>query len=1252
MSADGTIKIDTKLDSSTFKSGLKQMEDIASKANDGMKTLTNTVTAGFTAAAGAVSAAGTAVVKFGSEFESSLAKASTLFGDVQVDTDVLTEKILSLSNSTGVAASAIGESLYNALSAGIPATEDMGDAMAYMESCAKIAKAGFTDVDTAVTATAKILNAYKMDVSNVDKVHKILMQTQNNGITTVGELGASLAQVTPTAAAMGVTFDQVGAALATMTAAGTPTAQATTQLNSLFAELGKSGTVASENLRTMSLCSNFAHMGFDKIVESGIPAEKLIEVFGEQIKEFNGEIQSVEDIDKFVEGLNQLEKEGYISAQSFQEMMDSGKDLNYVLNLMVGYAEASDKSMLDMFSSVEAGKAALAMSGQNAEAFTNNLAAMSTEADVVGVAYEKVSNTFEVNSQKIGNSLKNLGIAMYQDVDTPLADITATAADMVQQLTDAYSEGGFDGLLESVGDVLSKVVTKVAEAAPKIVELGVGLISSLVDGLSKNSGSIIKAAQSAMSSFFGGIRSVMGQIGPLAGEIVSLILEGFIGYYELVWTAGVELVTQLITGIAKKAPDLIKSAQSAITNIVNGLKKNLPAILKAGIEIITQLIKGISQMLPNLFKTVVKIILNLAETILDNLDAIIDAVMDCIVAIADALLEALPILLEKLPTIIENLINGLVSGLLGNLDKVIEAGIKMIIALGEALCNPMELLKIAGSIISGLFAGLVNGLAGLVSGIFSAFNAEIEANADLSKAQAILEQEKAYNDELREAIKVREDLHKKAEEKVQDALTEEAMCQRLVAELEKVVDANGKVKEGYEGRVDFILNELNSALGTEYKRTGDVIDQYGNLTDSIEKVIKKKKAQILLEAYEEEYKNALKTQNDLLAQQVENEISLSEKQAEVSKLRAELADLEKQQKQALMAEDDKMIAKLYDEINAKEAVLKTTEETLLQVMDRHSAAEIAITQNYETIDKYESASAALLSDNAEKAAKILQGKSEAQEAYAGSVEQSVVRNKEALREEMDQAEVAYKQMKDRLDRHIAGVTQDMVDEYEQRYKDAKKAYRSLGEISIDELNTAIESKNPFLQKQLKQLGVLSRSNIKKELDSTSIGVNFVDGIASGIENRKSSLFSRVTDFMNGIFSVARKVQDSHSPSRRAKKEIGEMWGAGVEEGVEASTQDTAEAASRQVNAMFEAATFDADRYAARLRNSVAFDTAHTAACVSNTVNYYNTSSVNESNTQSTGALVNIERVEINNDTDAEALGNELGFIISREDAFK
>ena len=208
-----------------------------------------------------------------------------------------------------------------------------------LEKSSKLAAAGFTDVDTALSATAKTMNAYGMEGEEaMDKVQKVLMQTQNLGITTVGELGASLAQVTPTAAAFGVSFDQVGASLAVMTAQGTSTAQATTQLNSLIAELGKEGTTASKNLAKAAEGTEYAGM-------------------------------------------------------SFAQMMESGADLGTILGMISEQADKDEVSMVDMFSSIEAGKAALSIFSQEGETFKKDLGEMSTSADVVGEAYEKVQDT-------------------------------------------------------------------------------------------------------------------------------------------------------------------------------------------------------------------------------------------------------------------------------------------------------------------------------------------------------------------------------------------------------------------------------------------------------------------------------------------------------------------------------------------------------------------------------------------------------------------------------------------------------------------------------------------------------------------------------------------------------------------------------------------------------------------------------------------------------------------------------------------
>ena len=124
--SDGKVIIETGLDNSGVEKGLAKMGSLVKNGAGAAAKLSATAIAGVTAAIGA---AGTAATAVGQQFETALAKTSTMFGDVKVDTKGLETQVLALSNATGLAADQIGGSLYNALSAGIPVTEDMGKSM-------------------------------------------------------------------------------------------------------------------------------------------------------------------------------------------------------------------------------------------------------------------------------------------------------------------------------------------------------------------------------------------------------------------------------------------------------------------------------------------------------------------------------------------------------------------------------------------------------------------------------------------------------------------------------------------------------------------------------------------------------------------------------------------------------------------------------------------------------------------------------------------------------------------------------------------------------------------------------------------------------------------------------------------------------------------------------------------------------------------------------------------------------------------
>ena len=100
--------------------------------------------------------------------------------------------------------------------------------------------------------------------------------------------------------------------------------------------------------------------------------------------------------------------------------------------------------------------------------------------------------------------------------------------------------------------------------------------------------------------------------------------------------------------------------------------------------------------------------------------------------------------------------------------------------------------------------------------------------------------------------------------KIIDSVNEEIKPEReLLAELNNIVDANGRVKNGYEERAEVIMTQLNEAFGTEMSLQDGIIQNYDEEMAKIDQLIEKKKAEALLSANADSYAEALKDQLEL-----------------------------------------------------------------------------------------------------------------------------------------------------------------------------------------------------------------------------------------------------------------------------------------------------------------------------------------------------------------------------------------------------
>lgn len=170
--------------------------------------------------------------------------------------------------------------------------------------------------------------------------------------------------------------------------------------------------------------------------------------------------------------------------------------------------------------------------------------------------------------------------------------------------------------------------------------------------------------------------------------------------------------------------------------------------------------------------------------------------------------------------------------------------------------------------LSKIIGGIANPVGLAVTGISALAGAYIYLKTEADKLPEGLQRTVEETEKARQAHeKYREELDKTASTN----LAEIQNTENLRNELSKLVDENGKVKDGYEDRVKFILNELNNALGTEYSLTGDVVDQYKKLQDEIDLLILKKKAQIILQNEEGKYTEAIQSQNDAYKKMIDSQ---------------------------------------------------------------------------------------------------------------------------------------------------------------------------------------------------------------------------------------------------------------------------------------------------------------------------------------------------------------------------------------------
>ncbi len=228
MAKDGTIKINTELDSSKAQSAMVKFSGTAKSALKGI-----TVAAG--AAGTAITAMAGYAVKVGSDFEAGMSKVSAISGAAGADFEKLSDKAKEMGAKTKFSATEAASAFEYMAMAGWK-TEDM---LSGIEGVMDLAAASGESLAVTSDIVTDALTAFGMSAKESGHFADVLAAASSNANTNVSMMGETFKYVAPVAGALGFSAEDTAVAIGLMANSGIKAGQAGTSLRSIMTRLAK-----------------------------------------------------------------------------------------------------------------------------------------------------------------------------------------------------------------------------------------------------------------------------------------------------------------------------------------------------------------------------------------------------------------------------------------------------------------------------------------------------------------------------------------------------------------------------------------------------------------------------------------------------------------------------------------------------------------------------------------------------------------------------------------------------------------------------------------------------------------------------------------------------------------------------------------------------------------------------------------------------------------------------------------------------
>ena len=930
------------------------------------------------------------------------------------------------------------------------------------------------------------------------------------------------------------------------------------------------GTMLGSAEEATKLVNNLKEMGAKTPFETSdlAKASQTLLAFGTSAEDLLPTLQMLGDVsqgnkerfDSLTLAFAQVGSAGKLSGQDLLQFVNAGFNPLNEISKMTG------ESMAELKERMSAG-------GVSAEEVAEAFKHATSEGGQFYQAMEAQSQTFNGQMSTLKDNAMSFIGELTQGVTNTLKDsVLPTVNGWLEELQSAFTSNGVEGVVTAFGSILADACTKLAQAAPGVVDLAVGFIQSFIKGIGDNAPQLIQAAKQIVGALVDGlIKLLPSEIQKPVKETVNILKRSFEsgGLRNAINT-----VSKILKDLGKVVTNLAKTILPPLAKAVDFLGKNIKIIL----PLIAEAVVGIK-----------------AFKIVQSATKWFDAMKTAIAAAGAATsAEALATAASTGAITLKQIAVGVLTGEIG------------LVTAAQWLWNAAMSANPIGAIIA-LVTALAGGLAFLcVSLSNSADDTDILAESNERVAESFghiadgieqwnekVDNAKSSMEGFNDSILMSQEEQQNLTDEMDAVQTEISEIARLASEerreltdsevqrldelFQKMRDLSKQELEFYQGRQDVVLDQAK-ALSEASNLTAE---EYEDMSARIIKAASEETEAVKEKAYEQ-YANQVALNKSLLGTKEEyneewleqaNAAALADYQIAVDNAEQKYADI-----LGIEAEGYSQRSEFYQDFVDRNKELKGQIEEEEQ---RHNNRIKELNDEILAIEKDESLSydqmtyfRSLKQDEIEQATEdhnarlaeiersYLEGFDEATLKQAGGWLQRIIDTKAAgedLTEEQEE-----------LARNLILALDSLPDDMNEKGKEALDA---LG-IGLDDQGNVIFTKG----ERLGEIVLEGEESADPEGENSySNGKNSADGFVGGVESGFQAAFTAGYNIAKQAMAGQQTAQDSHSPAKETIK-LGKDNAEGYALGIEKNAKEAAAAAKDMVTDTIGAISDQSGKY--------------------------------------------------------------------------